>query len=110
METPPGIESLGSQPPHPEFPSVLEIPWEVTSGERGRKPLLSPYQASQPVSKYGRGRDALTGSVTKGSVLSDCQLSVYSTEQGPPAHHPTSSAVLRAGGGGGTQLAHPSSK
>ena len=65
------------------------------------------------------GRDALTGSVTKGSVLSDCQISVYSTEQrvrpGPPCTPspltiPTSSSVFRAGGGGGTQFALPSSR
>ena len=65
------------------------------------------------------GRDALTGSVTKGSVLSDCQISVHSTEQGvrpgppctpSPLTIPTSSSVLRAGGGGGTQLALPSSR
>ncbi|KAI4575470.1 hypothetical protein MJG53_011673 [Ovis ammon polii x Ovis aries] len=85
METPPGIESLGSQPPHPEFPTVLEIPWELTSGERENvagnrsSSLIKPL--SQSPNTAG-GRDALTGSLTKGSVLSDCQVSVYSTEQG----------------------------
>lgn len=97
---------------------MLEIPWELTSGERENvagnrsSSLIKPL--SQSPNTAG-GRDALTGSLTKGSVLSDCQVSVYSTEQGVrpgprPTHHPTSSAVLRAGGGGGTQLAHPSSR
>ena len=83
-----------------------KLPPENVAGNRS-SPLIKPLSQSP---NMAGGRDALTGSVTKGSVLSDCQLSVYSTEQGPPAHHPTSSAVLRAGGGGGTQLAHPSSK